>query len=364
MSLLRQRLSRRIPVVMVAVVAALLPACGYRPVAPERAVVPARAAAQPAVGVQYHGLWSDWSDTDRTVVLDRMGAAGVGWLRIDVGWEALEERGPGQPSEWYLSRLDETLEAARTRRMQVLVTLWATPAWANGGQSRAVPPSDPNQYARVAGWLASRYRDRVSAWEIWNEPNSSDFFAGDAATYVRLLRPAHAAIDAADPDTKVVLGGPSYNDTEWLEQVYRAGARESFDVMATHPYLGPSDMPPETPDDGSPWTLLHVARVQALMAAHGDGSKPIWFTEFGWSTHANGSDTKPWQRGVSPTVQADYLVRTLELLRRQLPQVSHVFWYTARDRDDSDVHTNGYGLLTVDLRAKPAYEALRNYVLR
>ena len=41
--------------------------------------------------------------------------------------------------------------------------------------------------------------------------------------------------------------------------------------------------------------------------------------------------------------------------------MSHVFWYAARDRVDSDDHTNGYGLLTYDLQEKPAYRALRAY---
>jgi polysaccharide biosynthesis protein PslG len=321
-------------------------------------------AAGPVVGVQYHGLWSDWTDADRETVLDRMSAAGAGWLRVDVGWESLEEQGPGRWSDWYLERLDQVVDQARARRMQVLVTLWATPGWANGGRGRAVPPTDPGAYARVAGRLAARYDGRVAAWEVWNEPNSRDFFDGDAASYVRLLRPAHAAIEAADPEARVVLGGPSYNDTSWLERVYAAGARGSFDVLATHPYLGPSDAAPETPDDGSPWTLLHVAKVQELMRAHGDGGLPIWFTEFGWSTHANGEETRPWERGVSPSTQADYLTRTLYLLRSRFPQVSHVFWYAARDRVDSDVHTNGYGLLTYDLRDKPALGALRAYTAR
>src|SRR5688500_18495506 len=96
-------------------------------------------AAGPVVGVQYHGLWSDWTDADREAVLDRMAAAGVGWLRVDVGWESLEERGPGQWSDWYLGLLDRVVDQARARRMQVLVTLWATPGWANGGGDRAVP---------------------------------------------------------------------------------------------------------------------------------------------------------------------------------------------------------------------------------
>jgi hypothetical protein len=355
MARLRTDLRRRASALLIGVVVLVVAGCS----AP--AVPPSAPAAGPVVGVQYHGLWSDWTDADREAVLDRMAGAGVRWLRLDVGWESLEERGPDRWSDWYLERLDRVVDQAQARHMQGLVTLWATPGWANGGRDRTVPPTDPANYARVATRLALRYQGRVAAWEVWNEPNSPDFFDGDVARYVELLRAAHRAIKGADPEARVVLGGPSYNDTSWLEQVYAAGARGSFDVLATHPYLGPSDAPPETPDDGSPWTLLHVARVQDIMRAQGDGALPIWFTEFGWSTHANRDGTAPWERGVSPSTQAEYLIRTLYLLRSRFPQVSHVFWYAARDRVDSDVHTNGYGLLTYDLRDKPAYGALRAY---
>lgn len=315
-----------------------------------------------AVGAQYHGLWSGWTDAERAGVLDRLAAAGVTWVRMDVGWSAMEEEGSGRTSAWYLDRTSRWVDAARARGLRVLVTLWSTPEWANGGRGVEVPPTDPAEYARVAGELARRFRGRVAAWEVWNEPNSDDFFAGDAATYVGLLRRAHPAIKAADPAATVVLGGPSYNDTAWLAAAYAAGAEGSFDVMATHPYLGRADAPPETPDDGTVRTLAHVAAVRELMVANGDAARPIWFTELGWSSHANDASTPAWARGVTPERQADYLVRTLELVAARHPYVTHVFWYAARDRTDAGTHENNFGLLTCALDEKPAYRALRDHL--
>jgi hypothetical protein len=203
----------------------------------------------------------------------------------------------------------------------------------------------------------------VAAWEVWNEANQDHFWAGArAADYVALLRVAHPAIKNADPAATVVLAGPSYNDTGWLAEAYAAGAGGRFDVLATHPYLGPADAPPETPDDGNIWTLTHVAAVRELMEDWGDGDLPIWFTEVGWSSHSNDASTPPWQRGVTAARQGDYLVRTLELVRQRFSYVSHVFWYTARDRSDSDIHDNNYGLLTAGLTEKPAYWSLRAHL--
>ena len=83
------------------------------------------------------------------------------------------------------------METADDRGLAVLATLWATPGWANGGRSRATPPDRAQDYARVAGCLAGELRGEVSAWEVWNEPDSDDFFTGDASAYVRLLRASY-----------------------------------------------------------------------------------------------------------------------------------------------------------------------------
>jgi hypothetical protein len=82
------------------------------------------------------------------------------------------------------------------------------------------------------------------------------------------------------------------------------------------------------------------------MLGHGD-DKPVWFTEFGWSTAT-----------VGRRLQAEYLVRAVRYTRRRLPFVTHMFWYTDRDRTDSTPFENGFGLLDADLRPKPDYFAL------
>src|SRR5437764_1963845 len=49
----------------------------------------------PSFGVNFHAMWSDYSDAQRTAVLDRLQAAHVRWVRIDIGWSALEENCKG-----------------------------------------------------------------------------------------------------------------------------------------------------------------------------------------------------------------------------------------------------------------------------
>jgi hypothetical protein len=324
----------------------------------------ASSAGGPAVGVQLHAMWNDYSDAQRLEVLDKIAAANLEWVRIDVGWSSFQERCRTCYSDWYLDRADLVVDAARRRGLKVLLTIWRTPSWANGGAGELAPPASPADFGNFMSWLAGRFRGRVSAYEIWNEPDSRDFFTGSVGQYAGLVRAAHPAVKAADPDAQVVLGGPIHNNTDWLRAAYQAGVRGSFDVLATHPYAGPTDLPPEVPDQRGDniYLLTHVAAVHALMVANGDGDKPIWFTEFGWSSHANSGGEANWDRGVTLQQQADYTLRAIRLVASRFPYVTNMIVYNERNRATGNRQLDNYGILNRDLSEKPVYAALRGYL--
>src|SRR5437870_3180653 len=94
--------------------------------------------------------------------------------------------------------------------------------------------------------LATRYRGRIHAYEIWNEPNL-DREWGDsqpnAKAYTAMLKASYQAIKAADPQALVVSAGMSPTttnnaqakpDLDYLRDMYEEGAKSSFDVMGVH----------------------------------------------------------------------------------------------------------------------------------
>ena len=321
-------------------------------------------------GVTSHIMWGDQTDLQRIVILDKLKAANTDWIRLELGWHWLEQAGPGVYTQWYLERLEFVVTAIRSRGIKVLAVLSGTPAWANGGCGDFCPPDDPDDYASIAGWLAARFQGRIAAWEIWNEPNVGSRWVGvDAVRYTRLLQKAYPAIKTADPAAVVLDGGTPFNNTNWLRQLYDAGARGYFDAHATHPYLEPRDAPPEVPDTGTK-TMRHVKAVHDLMVARGDTNKPIWFTEFGWSSHTNTGLNTCELPGVSVLTQADYLTRALQMIARNYPYVKVAFWTSDRDLTVTPppfdpcgeiVHQNNYGLLRSDLSEKPAFSALKTW---
>ena len=317
---------------------------------------------RPALGVQFHCTWTQ-SDATRAGIATKLAAAGVRSVRIDLGWQSLEPS-RRRLNAWYLRLADRCVNLVRSKGMDVLATLLWTPDWANRGRGEATPPSRAADFRWIARRTARHFRGRVLAWEIWNEPNDKHFWRGSARRYARLLRAAYPAIKAGDPNATVVFAGLMHNDNRFLARAYAAGARGAFDVMATHPYQGVGDAVPETADDGDDWWLLtHVPAVHELMARHGDGGKPIWFTEFGWSVHPNRPGLEPWQRGVTPEEQAAYLGRAVALVQLRYPYVERAFWYKDVARSGEDELQAGYGLLKADLSPRPAYTALKALLL-
>jgi hypothetical protein len=316
-----------------------------------------------SVGVQFHGMWSDYTDEERIAVLDRLAEAGADSVRIDVAWSMLQPDGPGLYSEWGVAFVDRVLDMAHARGLAPLVMLWMTPDWANAGAGERVLPDDVSDFGRLAQWAAARWGDRVAAWEVWNEPNHDHYLRGaDPAAYARLLQAGYCGFKTGAPNTPVVFAGTSYVDTDWVSRAYDAGAGGYFDVMGVHPYMATGDAPPETPDDGTGGTLAALSRLHAVMAAHGDAEMPVWVTEIGWSSYENTADTPSWARGVPASVQADYLLRALDTLRADHPYVQRVYWYRERDTDSGDPRGDNFGLLTRNLRPKPVYRALADYL--
>lgn len=314
-----------------------------------------------AIGAQFHGTWSDLSDSDRERILDTLVDHGVTWVRIDVGWSMVQPKA-GTMDAWGVALVDKVFRMARKRGLHILATFWRTPAWASGKTDRNVFPLAFDDYANALEWCARKWAGTVAAWEIWNEPNAAEFLdPPDPTKYAQLLRAAFPAVKRGDPNALVVFGGPMFVDTDWIARVYHAGGKPYFDVMAVHPYQGNAAKPPSDPDRGRRERLLHTDALLALMRGHAD-SRPVWFTEFGWSTHANTSNMPVWFLGVDEQTQARYLAESLELISKRYPQVTHAFWYTSRDLATGKVHQDNRGLMRKDFTPKPALLALGEWI--
>ncbi|HEU0285445.1 MAG TPA: cellulase family glycosylhydrolase [Nocardioidaceae bacterium] len=318
----------------------------------------------PRFGAVYHGMW-DMTWSDRAELLDKLASIGVRWVRIGMQWSLVQPNSPssehgGWSVKWGLPKADRVINQAVQRGLQVSVTFLRTPNWANGGRGPEYLPSDPSTYARAIEQLAHRYQGRVDSWEIYNETNNQNHLRASVADYVRLLCAAYPAVHRGDPGAKVVFGGTSGNDSEYIDAAYRNGAKGCFDVLATHPYNSNLSPKPPPPSDHG-WWFRNIKYVRDVMLRNGDGATPVWFTELGWSTHPNTARMTSSERGVTRAQQARYALQALRITKRDYPYVDRMAWYAARDETNSTLDNNNFGLYTLDLQPKPAAIAIQRF---
>jgi polysaccharide biosynthesis protein PslG len=334
------------------------------------------AAALPAseVGIVADVTWgAPRADIDREITL--LAASGVRWVRANVSWSAAQPVGPRTLDPAFIGDVDHAVRSMRALGLQVLMPIAdGVPYWASSDPAKYVDASgqhwnrlrEPQQlsdYTVFVQQVVARYAPMgVHAYEVWNEPNSTDFWpAGpDAAAYTRMLQQTYPVIKAADPSAVVVMGGLSKNDYTFLEEMYAAGAAGFFDVANVHPYSGAADPTLCWNQAGTNRkakdAICGIEEIHAVMQVHGDGAKPLWLTELGWSTSG--------EYAVSPTQQGTYLVSALDVLRTKYPYVRVAMIYSLRDTGwlGTGADDSGTGLLTDDFTPKPAFESVRTYL--
>ena len=322
----------------------------------------------PAAQAAEKGLQVDmtWLDGIRRKTDQDMTAAAIGdlkaqWVRIDASWYQIEPSKGSYNSTW-LSWTDRAIDLIHQQGGKVIMMVNETPNWASGTDDKNMPPRNPDDYANYMRFLAERWKGKVEAYEIWNEPNYQYFWSSgpDPAAYARLLRAAYPAVKSVDPSAKVLYAGLSENDYDFLEGSYAEvpDLGNYYDAMAVHPHTWPE--PPEWywyNDKGrmDKNSFPAYREVRNTMLAHGD-NKPIWITEFGWATYSGSS-------GVSEQMQADYLTRAFKCLEQD-PYVEVAAWYIYRNSywaNDADTWLDQLGLVRTDYSRKPAYDAFKSY---
>jgi len=148
----------------------------------------------------------------------------------------------------------------------------------------------------------------VEAVMIWNEPNNLshwDFHLDpDWKVFSEMALLSACAIRQMNPNLKIVLGGISPIDPNFIQLLGSYGLLEAIDVVAVHGF----------PLDWNHWNIHQWPdKIDEIRQVT---TKPVWVSEVGVSSFG------------AEEVQAFGLHKTAELL---LPRVERVHWYSLFD---------------------------------
>jgi len=304
------------------------------------------------------------------------------------------------------STLDYEVTRARTLGLGVLVSLGGTPGACSISPRPAnpttCPPTTPRALSAYQSFLRAvlvRYRNVVTYWESWMEPNHKSFWPSgpNPAQYADLLNAEYQVFQAVNhsygthlqllfagpADFSIIPGSPGGMPVlpfvnAALDHLH--GAR-AFDGIALHGYRFPpaSTGPwvadwdsvqgiPAMPGSAGPyprqgcnsqrWCQMtwpeELSAYEQEFASQGYPSMPLWLTEFGWPGNARGTD------GYHPSYAAqaaDLSAAYRDILA--LPFVRAAFWFNLRDyqpglRNPDPEFFAHYGLLQYGFVPKPA----------
>jgi hypothetical protein len=287
---------------------------------------------------------------------------GVDLVRLTLRWDTVATKAPAHPRDPADPAYDWSLYEPMLQRLQaahigVLISLWGTPRWANGGRGPNYLPKDPDAFGSFAYAAAQRY-PWITRWTVWNEPNVRLFLIPNSpALYVtRLLNPAYRALKSASPRNLVAGGVTSPRKTRsgvspiaWIRGMRAAHAE--LDAYAQNPY---PVRPGETPTSGGCWrctevTMATLPKLIAEVKRDFGARTRIWLTEYAYNS-------KPPSRwlGVSNALQARY-VGDAALRAYLAPRVDLLIHFLVRDEPNARRWTSGF--YTSRGQVKPSFNA-------
>jgi polysaccharide biosynthesis protein PslG len=350
--------------------------------------------SSPDYGIQSFLWWRpEVADRDLNLVKD----AGFGWVKQYFAWQDIEGAKKGS-FDW--ERADRIVDEANKRGLKLLVRIGMDPDrafWAGD------PPDNTGHFADFAAQVANRYKGRIQAYQIWNEPNLAREWGKkrpDPAAYARMLRTTYNSIKSKDPNAIVVTAGmaPTTEDSDrampdlkFYQGIYDAMGGKSdgyFDMLGVHGagYASPPEIDPQvvatTPklhnNDPSPaalkrvYAFRHIEDVRDLMVKNGDANKQVVILEFGWTTDDRPNSDYYWHgagAGIDQAKQGCYLVRALKYAKENWqPWIGLMSMIYMPDvnwtKNDEQYYWSIVGPGYPDLFIRTGYAMVKNYLTK
>jgi len=330
-------------------------------------------------------LWGNSATTERDLTLAKDG--GFTWVKQRFEWRNIERDGKGQ-LEW--NEPDRIMKAIDDAGLKVVARVDGHPAW-----SRAAPIyPDDGPPDRLSDWtdflraLATRYKGRIDAYEIWNEPNITREWGRqppNAAEYVQLLKASRDAIKAVDPDALIISAGLSPTtedspnarpDSLFLRDMYAAGAKGAFDLLGVHApgFKAPPDMDParvasepafnnndpSAPELRRAYSFRRVEDLRQVMVDNQDGDRRVAAMEMGWTSDMRATSPYRWH-AVTEQEKGQYLAGAFRYAREHWPWMAFMSVIYVPDPSWSpDQEQLFWSITNQDGSPRDAYRALKD----
>jgi hypothetical protein len=265
---------------------------------------------------------------------DKMTELGAGVVRLAFGWDVIE---PNCKGCYAWERTDAWRDEAKRTHRAIFASLAYAPAWANGGQPYRYPPLNYQDWYDFVFATASRYRDDIVLWGVWNEPNLDEYLQGaEPRVYRSLVITARAAILAANPRAMVLGPDVSWHGVKdgWFAAVMNDFG-DLFDIVTIHWYA-----------DGPELSVMMDQLVRPVSLG-----RNVWMTEVGM---------KPCASFFGEAGQASLYQRVLSAFQQRRSWWTGVIFYDLYELPSG--RDCGTAITRADWSNRPAFQLYQAFI--
>ncbi len=296
--------------------------------------------------------------------LEMVREMGASWIVDYIPWGYIES----DEGRYDWDHADKVVDHARRQGLTVIARLGFVPNWARPKDSTTSYLS-PARYPAFASFVAAfveHFKGRVDYIVIWNEPNVNfewGYQPVDPEGYVRMLQAVYPVAKQANPSVKILAGAlaptlappgatDAMNDLDFLQKMYDAGAKDSFDILAVHAYGW--KLPADDPPSADRVNFRRTELLRQIMITNGDAAKHVMITEGGWNDHPR------WTKAVRPAERIEDTLRAYELAR-QWDWVDACALWAFRYPGPAQTYQDYFTFTTPDFDPKPIYYEVLKY---
>jgi hypothetical protein len=234
------------------------------------------------------------------------------------------------------SKPDKVVNLVRGKGKDLIYTFGGTPTWASSlptqgclyGNGSCAAPHSLSDLSTFAKALATRYKGKIKYYELWNEPNDTQFYKGSMPSMLAMAQTIHDAIKSVDPSAVILSPCATWSSagspTIWMNSFLNGGGGAHFDIASYHAYSG---------SNAPEFIVGSVQGMRNTLTSHGYGSKQIFITEGGWGQN---------KYATTEDLRANFVARYLVLAWAK--GVSKMVWYAYDSSSWGTLYTSGGGV--------------------
>ncbi len=182
---------------------------------------------------------------------------------------------------------------------------------------------DEQAYLDILRQVATRYRGRITSYQVWNEANIKIFYRGTPDSMAALTEGAREVLRATDPDALLVGASTTIRRAgpvkPWYGKYAAALAKRGWPVDAMSVHLYP------LADQGAGTRAAYIRVIRPWLAERG-WTGPIWDTEVNFGDRR---DFAPTHVKVPQATAAGWVARAY--IDSLALGIDRVYWYSWND---------------------------------